>query len=308
MGNANDDIRGASESPDLQLLSTFARRVRTSMRTLKQLAETAVTLEDGGDQSLLADEVSSIAISLLSSVRDVLTFAEVASGQTVPSSDAFNLRGAVRNVAELLADRAKAKGLHLTVQAEDDIPCIVLGDLGRYRQILLHLVSNVIQFTDQGSVTICLSKTGETENGVEIRTEVCDAGVGIASADHKVLFTPFRQTRRRSTTPPGGTGCGLAISEKIVHSLEGRIGFSSDLGKGANFWFTLPMEQIGPRRHTAAESSYCGGERILVATDNTSTRETVIEWSQARNLQVMVIKSAAEALEILRQAAEDGDP
>ena len=267
MDNANDDIRGANESPDLQLLSTFARRVRTSMRTLKQLAETAVTLEEGGDQSLLADEVSSIAISLLSSVRDVLTFAEVASGQAVPSSDAFDLRGAVRNVAELLADRAEAKGLHLTVQTEDDIPCIVLGDLGRYRRVLLQLVSNAIQFTDQGSVTICLSKTVETEKGAEIRTEVCDTGIGIAPADHEVLFVPFCQTCRRSATPPAGTGCGLAISEKIVHLLGGRSGLAAIWARGRPFglrcqWNKSDPGDAPPAKRPIAVAKRCGSRRI----------------------------------------------
>ena len=245
---------------------------------------------------------------MLAVVRDVLTYAEAAAGQVKLHEADLNLQSAVESVAELFSEKAASKGISIEAHVADDIPTLLKGDLGRWRQVLVELVNNAVKFTDQGHVAICLTKESETETNAEIRVAVTDTGIGVPESAQGSLFSPFSQGRGTAANEPRSTGFGLAISQKLAELLGGSIGFESSPGQGSTFWFTLHLEKTLVFDKAADRSTSFPGERLLLVTDCEMTRETVEQLLHGSDVQNNVIKSAAGALQLLRKASEAGQP
>jgi signal transduction histidine kinase len=130
---------------------------------------------------------------------------------------------------------AAEKQLALRTSVQPDLP-LGRGDERRIIQVLMNLVGNAIKFTDAGEVRIQAS----ARNG-EFIVAVADTGPGIGEADQERIFEEFQQADGSSTRAKSGTGLGLSIARKIVELHGGRVGVDSTLGKGATFWFTVPV-------------------------------------------------------------------
>ena len=111
-----------------------------------------------------------------------------------------------------------------------------LGDDGRLTQVVTNLVSNAIQYNRPGgSVHVSLNaKDGWAELAVE------DTGVGIPSEDCPHLFERFYRVDKARSRASGGQGLGLAICKSVVEAHSGKIGFTTEPGKGSTFWVRLP--------------------------------------------------------------------
>jgi signal transduction histidine kinase len=141
---------------------------------------------------------------------------------------------AVSATSQLFADRK----VSLEVQLPDRAPTIH-ADRDRLIQVIINLLSNAVKFCDQdsGRVSIALRTLPDA-----IRVDVRDNGRGIAPKDQELVFEKFRQVGDTLTEKPQGTGLGLPISREIIHHFGGRLWVESELGEGATFSFTIPLD------------------------------------------------------------------
>jgi len=135
---------------------------------------------------------------------------------------------------------AREKELAFAIELEPGLPTL-RTDEARVRQILLNLCQNAIKFTEQGEVTVRLSRGSPTADGVAtVRVAVKDTGIGIAPINLQRLFRPFSQIDEHGTGRHRGTGLGLYIARSLATRLGGRIEVVSRPGDGSTFTLVLP--------------------------------------------------------------------
>jgi signal transduction histidine kinase len=168
-------------------------------------------------------------------INDVLDLAKLDSGKIEWKTEPISVDQIIEQATAATSALFEAKRLELIKDIEEEFPEIV-GDRDRIVQVVINLVSNAVKFTEKGSVTCRVRKI---DNAIAI--SVIDTGVGIAETDQSQVFEQFKQIGDTLTDKPKGTGLGLSISKQIVEHHGGTIWVESELGKGSNFSFTLPI-------------------------------------------------------------------
>jgi CheY-like chemotaxis protein len=188
------------------------------------------------------------------------------------------------------------------------LPDSLLGDSTRLQQALLNYATNAVKFTDSGTVTLRCVAEAETADGVLVRFEVQDTGIGIAAETLAKLFTAFEQADNSTTRKYGGTGLGLAITRKFAQLMGGDAGATSTPGAGSTFWFTAWLKKGNDRPGNAVTSApesaeralmeRHAGRRILLAEDEPINREVTLELLNDVRLAVDIAQDGVEATEL----------
>lgn len=185
---------------------------------------------------------------LLELISDALDYARLEAGRVQMEAAPFDPVETAQGVAELLAPRARAKGLELVVEAGRDAPGVVVSDENRLRQILFNLVGNAIKFTDAGGVSIRLRGQPKGERETHLIVAVRDTGLGVPQEKRAQIFQAFEQADASHARSHGGAGLGLAIVKRLSDLLGGRIALSDAPGGGSVFTFEarLPLANERP--------------------------------------------------------------
>jgi signal transduction histidine kinase len=196
---------------------------------------------DGLDGELTAQQqtdlfrVAQAADNLLGLINGLLDLAKIEAGKMELNVEEVDMSHVTAEALELVRPHADEKGLEVRSVIPDALPT-VWADRARIRQVLANMLANAVKFTERGSVTVSASSA---EGWVTI--SVADTGVGITPEAQAYVFDEFRQADSSTTRRYGGTGLGLAISKRLVTLHGGRIWVDSEVGKGSNFHFTLPI-------------------------------------------------------------------
>jgi len=180
---------------------------------------------------------------LLNLISDLLDIPRIETGQIVPEIKEISFREVVKRSLDDLRNVAKEKGVKLRVELPQKHLPKIKGSSPRLQQVLTNLVSNAINYTPEGEVTIRVE-----ERDKDIQVEVMDTGIGIAPDDLPHLFDDFF---RASNVEAKGTGLGLSIAKRIVEAHGGRIWAESpcpESNTGSKFTFTLPKRGKLKRR------------------------------------------------------------
>ncbi|MEM0087236.1 MAG: ATP-binding protein [Candidatus Micrarchaeaceae archaeon] len=175
---------------------------------------------------------------LMQLIQQILDVAKMSSGKIKLDMQPVNFEKLGENPSiKSLAEVAIEKGLAFSWNVDFNVPEIK-ADPNRLIQVFINLISNAIKFTEQGSITVKIYRKGRN-----VRVEVKDTGIGISKEDQRKLFRKFYQVHRKDLKKPegAGTGLGLSIAKEIISLHGGRIGVNSEVGKGSEFWFTLPI-------------------------------------------------------------------
>jgi CheY-like chemotaxis protein/anti-sigma regulatory factor (Ser/Thr protein kinase) len=158
---------------------------------------------------------------------------------------------------------ANARGISLAIDADDEVPAVLVGDAMRLQQILLNLVGNAVKFTERGGVSVrVMLEQAAAEQGLRLRFTVRDSGIGMDLEQQSRLFSAFNQADASTTRRFGGTGLGLAICRRLTELMGGDISVRSTPGAGSEFVVTLPFgvaDEDVPVEHPALQTAAAQG-------------------------------------------------
>jgi PAS domain S-box-containing protein len=219
-------------------LATMSHELRTPLNAV--IGFTDLLLDDpdkalSEQQRAWVADVNAAGTHLLTLINDILDLSRIEAGHIELTSTTLDLAEPVQSATSLTRTLAQQRGVQLD-DATTPGTLMVYADRARVRQVMVNLLSNAIKFTPQGGA---VSIRAEVEPQY-VRVRVVDSGIGIDPAQAHRLFQPFSQLETGAQRRFGGTGLGLSISKQLVEKMGGEIGFTSTLGAGATFWFTLP--------------------------------------------------------------------
>ncbi len=170
-------------------------------------------------------------------INDVLDLAKIEAGKIEWKMESVSVTGIIEQAINATSTLFMQKGLKMIKDIDKKLPEII-GDKNRLIQVLINLISNAVKFTENGSITC---KAQKIDNGIMV--SITDTGIGIAKTDQEKVFKKFKQVGDTLTDKPRGTGLGLPICKQIIAYHGGRIWVESNLGKGSNFSFTIPIHR-----------------------------------------------------------------
>ena len=290
-----------------EFLANISHEIRTPLNGIIGMTCLLRDTKLGSLQRNFTDTIRLSADNLLHLINEILDFSKLEAGKLLIEHSPFNLLSVIENTLDLLAERAHSKRLELTYLVQPDVPQNLMGDPNRLRQVLTNLVSNAIKFTDQGEVSLEVTREPADDGTAAIRFEVVDTGIGIAEDSLPQLFEMFHQADSSTSRRYGGTGLGLAICRQLVEIMRGTIGAASSPGLGSRFWFRIPFENDpGVARQPAVTvPTRLQGARILMLESNATTARHFLTVFQSLQLDIVHVSRGQDALAALREASRE---
>ena len=235
-------------------LANMSHELRTPLNGIMGMTSLALRRSEDPKQIDQLSKVLQSSERLLAIINDVLDFSDLDAERLTIEQVPFGVGQVMEQLTTRIADKARNKGLRVQISLPPGLPDrLFKGDPVRLGQVLFNLVGNAVKFSQSGSIVLDASLVQEDADGVVLRWEVRDTGIGIRSEDLPRLFTPFEQADNSSTRAHGGTGLGLALSKRLVPLMGGEIGVDSSLGQGSTFWFTVRLGLVpAPVRNSRA--------------------------------------------------------
>ena len=223
-------------------LSNMSHEIRTPMNAvmgLSNLLPKAGPLNERQKNYLDLIQVNSK--NLLGIINDILDISKIEAGKIELEIRPFHLKDTVDAACAGLGTIIENKGVHFSIDWDQRIPDLVMGDSVRLGQVVANLVSNAGKFTQQGEVKVKVSKIAEANAQATVRFEITDTGVGIPADKIEHVFDAFEQAHSHTTREFGGTGLGLSIVKQLLALHNSSIQVESEVGKGSRFWFDLQL-------------------------------------------------------------------
>lgn len=238
-----------------EFISIVSHELRTPLTVIKGMIDNIKRFFTLPDKMVPAIDTISRNIKRLSGIiNDLLDISKIEAGKMDYKFGITTIDDTVKAVQTSLQGLATDKNISLNLDIQDN-GAKIFADIDRVEQVLVNLVNNAIKFTpNDRNITIKtyiknskdikdkhFEEVLNTLSGDYLIVCVSDEGVGIAEENLKHVFDRFEQIENSLTREAGGTGLGLSIARQLLEAHNGAIWCDSELDKGSNFYFALPL-------------------------------------------------------------------
>ena len=248
-----------------QFLANMSHEIRTPMNGIIGMTDFLLDSAPTDEQKEGLEVIRESANTLLAMLTDLLELARTDSDQVFADESEFELKEVLDDLFARHGAEAEQKGIRFSHHLDSQVPALLVGNHAGLGHVLSKLLDNAVKFTDEGEIEVRVERQESEQGRVLLHFAVKDTGIGIAAGDQELIFRPFTQLDASSTRKYGGSGVGLALAEKLVRSLGGRIWVESEQGKGSTFHFTAlfstPTESAEDRRGEDPDPVHPDGER-----------------------------------------------
>ncbi len=309
----------AANQAKTEFLSNMRHDIRTPLSGIVGFSELLKSASKEAHIKEYADNLVASSHALLHLMDEVLEAVRVSSGEIPLLKRKFNLSQLFEQVIALCKARANEKQLKLTLDLDNKLPNFAIGDKIRIYRIALELISNALNFTDDGFVTLIV-KLAKQENGkLVIKMTVTDSGMGIPKDKQQDIYVQFKRLTPSYQGIYKGAGLGLYVVKQFIDELSGEIYVESEPHKGTCFTCLIPLQEsllddasgIDDAVEMEADKPYLAPLTHQVqsttetVTDNTAlTRVLVVEDSI---IAQSVVKSIMSSMACRVDVASDGD-
>ena len=270
-------------------LANMSHEIRTPLNAVMGMALIAKKSTKNTKTIDAIREIENASRHLLGVLNNVLDMSKIESGKFELVNEAFSLKTAMSEVAELISQRCAEKNIKLKTNFDDLKNYHVMGDKLRLNQILINLLGNAVKFSpESGTIVFSLKALEENDTVVLIHFIVSDNGIGMSSEQLGKLFKSFSQADSSIFNRFGGTGLGLSISQNLAQMMGGKIEVRSKPGEGSEFSFTLsfPVVEGGEQELFGEIVLDLSGKRILLVEDVEINRVILSELLSETNLEI----------------------
>ena len=282
-----------------QFLANMSHEIRTPLNIILGNILLALETPSSSEQIKFLKNAYNASDSLQHMLNYILDISKIEAGQLDIDDRFFNLRELMQKIINCFTHSANEKDIGLSWSVSALVPDSFCGDEYRIRQILSNLLENAVKFTYDGSIIVYTELVSLDEPVAVLKFSVKDTGIGIKEEFKKEIFKEFSQEDNSVTRRFGGVGLGLAVCEKMVRLLGGKIWFESEAGKGSTFYFQLSFKVECTQKTTAQITEQDVTDiplDVLLVEDNLANRHLIKIVFERKGHRVITASDGIECL------------
>lgn len=290
-----------------EFISNMSHEIRTPLNAIIGFIE---VLQLSNIQGSLQEYLSLMDISskkLLLLVNDILEIDKIESGKATIRNDIFSPKEELQNIISIYRPSAEEKGLSIVLDTSGECDHEVVGDVGKFGQIITNILRNSLKFTDKGGIVIeCHQKV--RNDTVYMDFNMKDTGIGIPKNKLYSIFDRFTQIDKGKCKRHEGSGLGLYITYKLVELFEGKITVESEENVGTEFHLSLHFPLSKTKKKKGVQSSeilHYDGCQILIVDDNRVNVKVLKMTLEKLGVNADAVCNGLEAVEAIKNNSYD---
>lgn len=286
-------------SSKMEFWSSISHEIRTPMNGIMGLVDLIKKTNLDKEQEEYIFDLNTSSNNLLTVVNSLLDRARLASDTIDLDEVPFNINDIVHGVAEYVQPDIKEKDVDLAVYLEPGIPGLMLGDPVRLKEVLLNLVKNAVKYTIKGEIVIYVETESSKLDSVSLKFRVEDTGIGMSPVKQDALYNTVTKIDRKRFLDYNGPGLSLAVSKRMCELMGGEMGFTSDEGKGSNFWFTAKFVKTTQKMgydYSKMGITFSGLKAVIIENHDIS-RKILTEYMKTLSIEVKSFKTTSEMVD-----------
>lgn len=305
------DRAEAANKAKSQFLANTSHEIRTPMNAILGMTQMILYSTEEEETRNSALNIKNAGESLLTIINDILDISKIESGKMEIVLAKYELLPLLNDIYSIITVKLTDKNIRFTIQNDEEVPSVLIGDEVRIRQILINLLNNAVKFTKEGKITLDIRWEKESGGGI-LKCRVSDTGIGIKKEDMGKLFGKFQRMDLVKNQKVEGTGLGLSICKQLVELMEGRIHVESEYGLGSSFYVEIPQKVADDApmgkyvRKIIDEKKdrkmfYAEDAHILIVDDNRVNLMVAEGLLSQYKIQTETVMGGQEAIDLLEQ-------
>ena len=298
-------------------LTNISHEIRTPMNAIVGLAELIIEESRGRKVYDFACDIKNASTNLLAVINDILSLSKLETGQMTLEQEEYSTEQLLEETLHLAKLTASSRGLQLKRDISPKLPCQLVGDPMRVRQMISNFLDFGMKYTERGYVKLTVTHKWLNEKQVLMVFQFEDTGAGFTKEEADSLFDQFRRMDESKERNLESIGLGIAITKRFVDLMDGTVEVSSEPGEGTVFTVCFPqmvadirsIEQQPWRKHDVMadidRAFVVPGYRVLVVDDNKINLKVASGALSPYKFSVDEAKSGQQAIDLVKKNVYD---